>query len=378
MDVITYNLRGDQPNSDQYYRDVARFTDEVLKEADELVGPLVTEYRSFMAGTARSGEEHMLELLILGTLWHLYSDDALELGVLPRAVLAKLADWRQEGGVLKPSIDFLRGVLGTLFLEPEDHPMASCFCVEYLDRLLGWLEATGEYRQEVRHLEPWREFLAQHAETAVADHLVTAVALAIWFEGRAEKELGQYTLGLNRFLAESYPCHRWHEDLILAGRKPVEYHLNMVGAEIMNRAFRAEFLARKRKLVLLPACMRALPEGECKAEPGPAGLKCADCTPGCRVHQLGKLGEKYGFGVRILPHESDFSGGSGGLGHDTAIIGIACVTNLVAGGWKAQALGLPAQCVLLDYPGCKGHWDPEGTPTDINIRQLLRILGVEN
>ncbi|HEY3366097.1 MAG TPA: DUF116 domain-containing protein [Symbiobacteriaceae bacterium] len=375
MDVITYSLRAGRPNSDQYYRDVAAFSDEVLAEGQDLLGQLVASYRAARAAEALSPEEHMLELLTLGTLWHLYSDDALELGAIPRHVLIKLAEWRQEGGSLKPSIDWLRGILATLFLEPEDDPMAACFCIDYLDKLLQWLEATGEFRQEVNHLRPWRDYLATLSPAETADHLVTAVAFAIWFDNRSEAALGQYTQGVERFLNEGYPCHRWQEDVIFTGRKRVEYHLNMVGAEFMNRAFRARFAARPRKLVLVPACMRALPADECQAAAAPAGLRCSGCTPGCRVHQLTKLGEKDGFGVLILPHESDFSVKGGGLGSQVAIVGVACVTNLVAGGWKAEALGLPAQCVLLDYAGCRGHWDADGIPTEINLRQLRRILG---
>lgn len=377
MDAITYSLRAGRPNSDQYYQDVAAFTDEVLAEGRDLISPLVEAYRVHRGAEALSPEEHGLELLTLGTLWHLYSDDALELGAVPRQVLTKLVEWRQQGGALKPSIDWLRGVLATLFLEPEDDPMA-CFCIDSLDKLLGWLEATGEFRQEVLHLQPWRDLLAGLPAAEASDHLVTVVAFAIWFEHRAEEALGSYTAGVDRFLKEGYPCHRWREDVIFAGRKPVEYHLNMVGAEIMNRAFRSAFQDRQHKLVLVPACMRKLPAEECKAEAGPGGLRCAGCTPSCRVHQLTKLGEKHRFGVAILPHESDFNvrGGGGALGAEVAIVGVACVTNLVAGGWKAESMGLPAQCVLLDYAGCRGHWDEEGVPTDINFGQLKRILGI--
>ncbi|HYF90771.1 MAG TPA: DUF116 domain-containing protein [Symbiobacteriaceae bacterium] len=373
MEIITYSLRAGEKNSDQYYRDVASFTDEVLAECEAHIGPLVDAFRGPAAR-----EEHMLELLTLGTLWHIYSDDAEDLGALSAAVLTRLAEWRQESKALKPAIDWARGILSTLLLEPEDDPMTGCFCVESLDKLLDWLAATGEFRQEVQHLQPWRDYFSTLPEAETADQLVTVVALAIWFEKRSEEALGRYTEGVERFLAEEFPCHRWREDVIFTGRKRVEYHLNMVGAEVMNRAFRAGFLARPRRVVLVPACMRALPGEECKAGESGMGLKCADCEPKCRVHQLTQLGEKYGFGVRILPHESDFTAGSSGAAGtgEMAIVGVACVTNLVAGGWKAQSLGLPAQCVLLDYAGCRNHWDEEGIPTDINFGQLKRVLGI--
>ncbi|HYG57783.1 MAG TPA: DUF116 domain-containing protein, partial [Symbiobacteriaceae bacterium] len=97
------------------------------------------------------------------------------------------------------------------------------------------------------------------------------------------------------------------------------------------------------------------------------------------VHQLTCMGKKHGFSVVMLSHASSFSreGAKSTLGEDAGIVGIACVPNLCAGGWKAKALGLPAQCVLLDYCGCRSHWHEEGIPTDINIKQLARVLGLD-
>ncbi|HEX3014597.1 MAG TPA: DUF116 domain-containing protein, partial [Methanobacterium sp.] len=60
--------------------------------------------------------------------------------------------------------------------------------------------------------------------------------------------------------------------------------------------------------------------------------------------------------------------------NELGIVGVACVSNLIAGGWKAGSLGIPAQCVLLDYSSCKTHWHKEGFPTDININQMLRLF----
>jgi hypothetical protein len=40
-------------------------------------------------------------------------------------------------------------------------------------------------------------------------------------------------------------------------------------------------------------------------------------------------------------------------------------------------LSIPAQGVLLDYMGCKYHWDEQGIPTDTNITKLLEVLGIE-
>jgi hypothetical protein len=92
------------------------------------------------------------------------------------------------------------------------------------------------------------------------------------------------------------------------------------------------------------------------------------------------MGRKFGFSVLMVPHESSvFSGDAGKklIGEGVGIVGIACVSNLVSGGWKAKGLGLPPQCVLLDHCGCRKHWHEQGIATDINMGRLREILDIK-
>jgi hypothetical protein len=82
-----------------------------------------------------------------------------------------------------------------------------------------------------------------------------------------------------------------------------------------------------------------------------------------------------------MPHElSVFSSGTmQPMEDDTVgIVGISCVLTNPSGGWETKDLGIPAQGVLLDYCGCPWHWHEKGIPTDINVRQLLRVLGIDS
>ena len=149
----------------------------------------------------------------------------------------------------------------------------------------------------------------------------------------------------------------------------------------MNRSFRDQFLKTERKIIFVPPCMRAKPEGECKAQPTPFGEHCAACTPNCRVHQVTKLGEKQGFDVFIIPDElSVVSDKKMKTSQDNrlGLVGISCPLTNMTGGWETRRLGIPAQGVLLDYCGCPWHWHKQGIPTDINLNQLLQILDIKN
>ncbi|HEX3013208.1 MAG TPA: DUF116 domain-containing protein, partial [Methanobacterium sp.] len=88
---------------------------------------------------------------------------------------------------------------------------------------------------------------------------------------------------------------------------------------------------------------------KCRAKDTNLGLRCTECSKSCNVHKLTKMGDKYGFEVYIVSHESSaFSKSTKEDRNELGIVGVACVSNLIAGGWKAGSLGIPAQCVLLD------------------------------
>ena len=384
MDVITYSLRNGQARSDQYYRDVATFTDKVLAEAEDRIRSLVEAFQSHLHANSRpvsrTDAECAFELLTLGVLWQVYAGDALGLAEAPRRVMTSLAHLRQRGGLFKSGADLLRGALAALFLLSDNRRRdgAPTPTLDCLGRLLNWLEATGNFEQESKRLRVWQAFLASRPAEESSDALATILALAAWFEARSEAALGCYTPQVEQFLTQVHRRYRWREDAIFCGRRRVEYHLNMVGTEILDRVFRQDFLRTGRRVVVVPPCMRAQPDDKCQARSTSLGDRCAGCTPGCRVHQLTQLGDKLGFAVLILPEDLRVfaAGEMSAMKEDKAgLVGISCVLTNAPGGWETQDLGLPAQGVLLDYCGCRYHWHRDGIATDINIDHLLQVLG---
>jgi len=381
VEVITYSLQGNQRSSDRYYEAIATFTDEVLAKVEELQ-PLIEGFQAFIKRThceeVRSQEEYLFEFLTLGTLWRLYCGAAKGLSVVPRRLLTSIVNVRKQGGSIKRLADVSRGVLATLFLSPLGRHSYPQPTFGHLNKLLNWMAATGEFQQEVMRLRAWRDLWSCCAPETTCDDITQAIAFAEWFEQASLTALGEYTPNVDKFLKESQPSRRWKEDVIFTSRRRVEYHVNMVGAELMNRAFKDAFHATKRKAVILPTCMRYHAKPKCQARSNALWCECTGCTPQCRVNQLTVMGEKFGFEVFLVPHESSvFSDGSGKqlLGEDVGIVGIACVLSLVSGGWKARSMGMSPQCVLLDHCGCKKHWHEKGIPTDINVTKLRQILG---
>lgn len=164
-------------------------------------------------------------------------------------------------------------------------------------------------------------------------------------------------------------------DRMSCTRSRMEYHLNMVGAELLNRAYKDDYSDTDLTAVLLPGCMRALPKDKCEAEKLNKGLKCIGCVPTCKVNKLRLMGLDNDFEVFVIPHASDLSLWSLKEGEPRCgVVASACVTTLVEGDLELKRYGVPAQCVLLDYSGCKKHWHPEGKATSLNHCDMERVL----
>jgi hypothetical protein len=385
-EIITYSLRNSEKRSDQYYEDIANFTDDLLCEIRTIYENKITDYMRFVQQnqieSLRSFEEYAFEYLMLGVYWWVNGRVASQLRGIPRSFLEKLGRWRKQSDFFKPGIDTLRGILGTRYLISKNHHLKelATFTMEDFAQLLGWMAATGELNEEVKRLQPWQLYLGDLATQYSAAILRKSIELAIWFDTEAQKFLGVYTPNVDHFLNQIHPQYRWREDVFFCGRQSVEYHLNMVGTEILNRSFREDFNQTDRKVVILPPCMKAKLDSGCEAIETPLGERCMACTPGCRVHQLTKLGDKNGFTVLVMPHDLNvFSDDGHEISRESAtgVVGVSCPLTNVLGGWEMKDMGVPAQGILLDYCGCPWHWHDEGIPTDINFQQLLALLDVK-
>jgi len=240
--------------------------------------------------------------------------------------------------------------------------------------LVEWLAATGEFVEESLRMRTW---LTGSGAFWSPDEFIQATdSLAGWFVHRAGEVLGSWTTGVAGFRKGILEAGIAREDLFLVTRVESLYHLNMVGSEVMNRGFLPGFRKRPKKVVLVPGCMRARSDKNCQARRDGLDISCTRCHDGCEVAALDRLGEQHGFRVFVVPHASTFTAWLRHWGNDisTALVAVACPLHLVPGGYEMRALGLEAQCVLLDYSGCSRHWDPMGTPTRLDRSRLLELV----
>lgn len=379
MEKITYFLCESNESSTEFYKKNLNFSKKVLNKLEGNFSNDINDYMNYINKNnmeqLRSKSEYLLEILMIGVFWKEHVNKAISLSKIPRNILIKLSTLREKESI-KKIVDINRGLLEYLFLNRRSNDKVK-ISLENYKKLVNYLKACGDYKEEAKRLEVWISYFFSLNKNKVEKILTSYLEFAKYFEDISQEVLGIYTKNVNLFLKNIDKKYKYREDFLFCSRKEVEYHLNMVGAQIMNEAYRKEFLKTKEKRLLLPSCMRIKDEKNCKAIKTEEGYICNSCSKNCNVNKYDKLGKKYNFQVYIIPHESSISVKNKIKYGHIGIIGVACVLNLISGGLKAKNLGFVPQCVFLDYCGCKDHWHDKGIITDINMSYLLYSLGIE-
>ena len=331
--------------NENYYQDVKIFTDEFLE--------YTSKYKF-------KNEEETLEALCIGVYWYLYGNTALDLNSNIHQALANLSAYRRAFPEDKTFIDELRGKLLTKFLFKPFAKNHTSLTKENLNLLINFLEATGDYVDQIPHFKNFNH------------NLEDCITITKWFCKNSKKHLQEYTKNLEKYIEKYSSSHLMEEDVIFYHGHELEYHLNMLGAEILNRAFKKDYDKYTRKAILLPSCMN-INNKKCKAKQEALGEKCTFCNPKCNVYKISKNYENYE--VYMISHESTaFKNAKKEDLEDLSIVGITCVLNLISGGWKATNLQIPPQCVLLEHVACKNHWLNEDIATEINKNELKKRI----
>jgi len=382
MRTITYNLRGLNGNSNEYYQKIHEFSKTVFDKIACSLGDVINELLEYVKKNElekpRSEAEYAVEILTLGMAWHRYLGASQRTSKVITHLLKYLYKLRSSNQKLKPTVDKLRGLLTSIFIVPKIKKKQKNGKLNFtnFNQLINWLEATGEFKDETKRLKIWLQFFKTNGKNDELPNMDAILEVFKWFKTEAKISLGKYTTNLEQFLNQEHPKYKFREDVIFCGKEEVEYHLNMVGSEIINWGFQASYEKTSKKVLLVPACMQINNGTECKAVQKGFDIKCTFCNKNCRINQLTQLGKKNNFDVFIVPHSSSFTKWLKKWENSkkTGLVAVACLLNLVPGGYEMRELNIPAQCVLLDFCGCKKHWDSKGIETELNEERLLELI----
>ncbi|WP_432644572.1 DUF116 domain-containing protein [Methanobrevibacter sp.] len=330
---------------DDYYGDVDDFAVEFIEFANSL---------------NLNDLSVMLEGLLIGVYWKVYKIDAINLSINSYKMLSTLSRYRNKSLQSKDLIDDVRGLILTKQFENEKVKKDLNLNKDNLKVLLNFLEATGDFVYQLPYLKKYEHEITQ-------EKLNIFIQLSDWFLRNSPKYLGLYTLQLKEYLKSNNHFHKMNEDIIFFNSPEELYHLNMLGANLMNRIFKEDFQLRKRKALLLPSCMKISREN-CNAENSRLGPICRLCNKKCNVYKIAK---EFPHELYLIEHNSDSLKNATKKDLDElGIIGVTCVLNLISGVYQSSKMGIPPQCVLLNRVSCAKHWMREDIPSTIDFQEL--------
>lgn len=377
MEVPTYSLFRDDIATGAYYHDSSLMTDEVL---DLFNGEkIIASFRNYLINQNIEPMNrliYVLEFLMIGVMWRVYGSRGSALSKYGGEALSRLYNLKHHGKRARVLIGRIKGIVNTAFLTHSVEPLSVLSVnVNQFARLIGWMKATGEFEQESNRLALWLHYFKSQSPSKSKSEILSAIRFAYWFEKRSQELLGKFTTNVDPYINRRWKELKWKENEVFCSRRRVEYHLNMVGAELMNRAFQYDFARKKEYRVLLPICMRKFGNDSCRAVRTEQGYACKGCAKDCQVNAIRKIGNDLNFQVYIIPHASTAFARERLHTGDVGIVGVACVLNLISGGYQAKALGYEPQCVILNHSGCAQHWHESGLVTSIDLDRLRAIMG---
>lgn len=376
MDIFTYNLKGKSIKSDTYY--------EKLKAVSNRMKNLLFDYgkiylEEFMIYVVknnvedlRTKDEYAIEFLMIGSMLKDYRKYIKKLNKGTLGVF-KILNKLRKSKSLNRNVDKIKGYLISNILMREVNENDND---NYdINILINWMEASGDFKEEVYRMKVWGTFLEDKDEEYKKKFFNKSLNIAESMCNICDGKIGLYIRQLDAFLKKAKNKYKNREDLIYCTKGKVQYYFNMVSAQIMNEVYSEQFLRCKEKNIFAPRCMRQV-KNQCKSVEEEYGLKCKGCSDNCNINKLNNLIEKRDIDVYIIPHETIINKIEIKDKNKIGVIGIACISNIMAGGWKALRLGFIPQCVLLDYSGCGKHWLDKEKMTEINSVYLEKeILG---
>lgn len=233
---------------------------------------------------------------------------------------------------------------------------------EHLERLLRIIPGEEALRHEIRLASTWKgswRFLSPK-ERSVRDALGDLEGALSPFLGDVEGHLRSLSLAqrFDRTLRTSRDRHI----------------LFMLEIELTNRINRERFLSAPWRMALIAHCLRDFRTG-CRSTPQDVEARCTHCDPDCFVGRGAAILEQH----RIMPCISVSMGHGKLLSRqrkehpDMAVLGIACVPELVAGMRLCESERIPAVGIPLDANRCH-RWLGRCLETTFSLVELEDLV----
>lgn len=194
--------------------------------------------------------------------------------------------------------------------------------------------------------------------------------------------LGQTKLTLYLEKVEDYLCNLSEseasdpDDLALITSPPDKYIRNMLCLAVLNSLYRDEFLNAKKRLIVLPECLKNYgPDICCKIE-RKNHSECANCLSDCHVNLVDEAFVDSRTEMILEPEDTELMAANLRQKRGTVgIVGVACILTLISGFKATLKHKHPTQGLFLNYSSCGYHWAKKHPyNTRFSLVRLAQVL----
>lgn len=187
--------------------------------------------------------------------------------------------------------------------------------------------------------------------------------------------LDSYTPGAEDHI-RSTPVYKYITDKHLMTSRD-QYHLYMIEIELVNRIHKEDFRKANFRISLLPYCLSET-QANCKSEPDEIDNVCRKCLRSCYINLVSTYLEENNIHPYILsrgnlkPLFKKLTKKHGSL----AVLGIACIAELVSGMRLCMKAGLPVVGIPLNANRCP-RWMGDFYENSVDLAALEKLISPE-
>lgn len=325
------------------------------------------EFKDYSKETNMTISEYLLEIIMLSTLWESYGLIANNISNFLLKILIFIYSLKKTNFLGKFIYTHTIGIFHSLiYTRKQKNP--AVLTIDSYKKLCLFCSSVDDLKEESLRSLKWLNFMIEKNcfselmnESLVANKKVMA---------KIHKEFQNIFTNLEEFRYNSLKEKIYKENFMLTQKSKEEYYLNLFAAEIMNKAMEAE--AKKlKKLIIVPACLCKPSDKTCKKESLNGLYRCRFCNDFCQVAVLTKKYEN----VFIVPHSTDFKLAIKEIkkAGNVAVLGIACIQNLLEGGYGLKRANIISQCAILQYPSCR-HFSDKAFVNTLDMKAVEKIM----
>jgi hypothetical protein len=186
MDASTTNLQRNYPDSPFFSFILEEITEIFLHKARENSQFIIKEYIDHLnliaSNKSYSADKLYMEFLNLGIYGKVYSTNARTCRPIWMKLSIILGNWQNKRPGLKKLINFLRGIAFMKMNSGHEKKTLNFNKLKSLNLLIYWMEASGEFAEEVNRLKKWQNYLQTISPDRANSIINRSIGLAEYFE----------------------------------------------------------------------------------------------------------------------------------------------------------------------------------------------------